>query len=422
MITDEQVKAEIAALNEELLSKYAASQADRKILETLKNVKFDPPSDAAHQVVVYRYPIEDLPVVSSVTCALNQLAVLVEDGEPMILRPGEKHTLTELINSNVKLINKWEKKATGGDPISHVVIYFINLHKHPDLPFSTADGPVQIFDATMNRPVLVKAYGNFGAHIDDADFTAENALIFINEYVCTRGVVTASDFKTILKGRIQKYLKSSLAKAIANQGISSLNLAAYQDDLSASLFETLKEEFKKESISLDHFSIEGMKSEDDPTYKEYAEAARKDIASAAEARKRQREGYTYQDEKGFDVMKTAAGNNATMGTFMGAGMGLGMGLGMGAGMGGAMGNMANNTMGQVNNPGNAPQPQPQPSAPMNTAGGANCPQCGGVVPPGSKFCPSCGAPVQAGPKFCPNCGSPIDPNAKFCPNCGNKIG
>ena len=422
MITDEQVKAEIEALNRELLSQYNAAQADRKLLEVLKTAKFDPPGDAAHQVVVYRYPIEDLAVVSSITCALNQIAVLVEDGEAIVFRPGEKHTLTELINSNVKALNRMERKATGGDPLSHNVIYFINLHKHPDLPFSTADGPVQIFDATLNRPVLIKAYGNFGAHIDDASFTAENVLVFLNEIVGTRGVVTATEFKTILKGRIQKFLKSSLAKAIAARGISSLNLAAFQDELSDDLFTQLKEEFQKESICLDHFSIEGMKSEDDMSRSDLIEAARKDTLSAAEARKRQREGYTYQDEKGFDVMKTAAGNNATMGTFMGAGMGLGMGMGMGAGMGGAMGNLANNTMGQVNNPGNAPQPQPQPTSPMNNAGAAICSQCNGAIPPGSRFCPNCGAPVQAGPRFCPNCGGPIDPGAKFCPNCGNKIG
>ena len=40
-------------------------------------------------------------------------------------------------------------------------------------------------------------------------------------------------------------------------------------------------------------------------------------------------GFNYQQERSFDVMQTAAGNEGTAGSVMGAGMGLGMGLGIG---------------------------------------------------------------------------------------------
>jgi membrane protease subunit (stomatin/prohibitin family) len=40
-------------------------------------------------------------------------------------------------------------------------------------------------------------------------------------------------------------------------------------------------------------------------------------------------GFNYQQERSFDVMQTAAGNEGTAGNVMGAGMGLGMGLGIG---------------------------------------------------------------------------------------------
>ncbi|MEZ5148089.1 MAG: hypothetical protein R2759_13755 [Bacteroidales bacterium] len=40
-------------------------------------------------------------------------------------------------------------------------------------------------------------------------------------------------------------------------------------------------------------------------------------------------GYTYQQERSFDVMDSAAQNEGNSGNLMGAGMGLGMGFGIG---------------------------------------------------------------------------------------------
>ncbi|MGN0918076.1 MAG: SHOCT domain-containing protein, partial [Oxalobacter sp.] len=51
-------------------------------------------------------------------------------------------------------------------------------------------------------------------------------------------------------------------------------------------------------------------------------------------------GFNYQQERSFDVMQTAAGNEGSAGGMMGAGMGMGMGMGMGIPMGNMMGNMA----------------------------------------------------------------------------------
>ncbi len=57
-------------------------------------------------------------------------------------------------------------------------------------------------------------------------------------------------------------------------------------------------------------------------------------------------GFTYQQERSFDVLQTAAGNEGTAGGVMGAGLGLGMGVGIGAPLG--------QTLGQMTTPNNAP--------------------------------------------------------------------
>lgn len=99
--------------------------------------------------------------------------------------------------------------------------------------------------------------------------------------------------------------------------------------------------------------------EDDSNYQQIlqaqSEAGSMDLESRALARKRQREGYSYQQERQLDVMETAAGNEGTAGNIMGASMGLGMGVGIGNVFGSQIGTVAHSAMSGVQ----APPPPPQ---------------------------------------------------------------
>ena len=70
------------------------------------------------------------------------------------------------------------------------------------------------------------------------------------------------------------------------------------------------------------------------------------------AQKRAQEGYTYQQEKSFDVAKEMAKNEAT-GQYSNMGIGLGMMAGVGSTMAGVMGNALGGAVNQV-----APPPIP----------------------------------------------------------------
>ena len=438
MLTDEQVKAEIEAYNESLLSQFRAAEAERKMVEVLKVVKFDLASEAAHQVVCYRYPIEDLAADATIVVDHNQLALLDLDGEILPLRPKLRHVLSEEVaNSNVKQVNDMIKKFTSGDPIMHVKVFFIQLQKHPNIPFATSGGPLQAYDAIQKIGVKIRAHGLFTAKIDDSDLTAINAQGFLTEIVGQRGVVTANEFQEQLKATVEGELPGVILPPLQNGQFPAMALSGNLPTFSRQLFDIVKPKFEANLIMLDELKIQKIQSEKDEEYSELLEARRAAVLAGGEAEAMRQKGfaaaevraaggYSYQDERGYDVMQAAAGNNASMGTFMGAGMGLGMGLGMGAGMGSAMGNMANNTMGQVHAPGTvAPGTQMPPQGGAAPAAAVACPSCGAAVPAGSKFCPSCGQAMpapQAGPKFCPSCGSPLEPGAKFCPNCGAKLG
>ena len=135
------------------------------------------------------------------------------------------------------------------------------------------------------------------------------------------------------------------------------------------------------------------------------EAYKMTILSEARAKARATEGYTYQDERRFDVLDSAAKNEGGAG---GNFINMGVGLGVGVGMGREMGNITKD----ITSPSEA-SPKPQ------TAGRA-CQGCGAIVPQGAKFCPECGKKQEAA-RFCPECGNKCTDGVKFCPECGTKL-
>ena len=140
-------------------------------------------------------------------------------------------------------------------------------------------------------------------------------------------------------------------------------------------------------------------------------AKRMDIESEARARMRAREGYSYQQEEAFKVMKSAAENEGMSSTFMGAGMGLGMGTMMGAGLGAGMGNIARSTLQNEN--------MMEPVRKDND--GIVCKACNNINKAGAKFCLNCGEKLGGSLRVCPDCGAEIAEGAKFCIECGKKL-
>ena len=148
------------------------------------------------------------------------------------------------------------------------------------------------------------------------------------------------------------------------------------------------------------------------------------------AQKRSIEGYTYQDERGFDVAERVAGNQA-VGQFTNMGVGMGMISGIGGTLGNAVGGMMSNTLGQAVTPQPAGTPPAAPAAPA----GAKCAKCGAALQPNAKFCPECGEkvvpPEEPGLVVCPKCGAKVAkgkfclecgaPLAPKCPNCGKDV-
>ena len=136
------------------------------------------------------------------------------------------------------------------------------------------------------------------------------------------------------------------------------------------------------------------------------EAQKVIIDSQAQATKRAQEGYTYQQERGFDVATEVARNEA-VGQFTNLGVGLGTMAGIGGVVAGTVGGAMNDALSQT------------PAATADI-----CAKCGAALPANAKFCLECGEKVA--PKLpdnmtvCPECGNSVL-KGKFCPECGHKF-
>ena len=370
-------------------------------------IKYDPKSTESNDIIVYKHESEDFGSHAQLLVAPSQMALFVNEGEIIPFLPGH-YTLDESNNSPFSAINRLKSMFSKGVSSFHCSVYFINLVTLNDLRFGTQT-PIQMEDPIEGVNIHVRAAGLFGAHLNNDDKDGKEIIKFFTKVNGTRAIFTKDDLAAYLRGKIVERITDTLAKLMLDRKIGILSVPSHYTELSTAMKEQMVPFFADYGIGIDNFSFMtiNVPDEDLATINEMKiKARRMDMESEAMARKRAREGYSYQQEKGFDVLKTAAGNEAQPGQFMGAGMGLGMGLGMGGAVGGAMGGLAQNAFGSMNN-----QPQPQ-------AATEKCPHCGNEIAKGAKFCPSCGEKLVP---TCPKCGAELTPGAKFCPNCGEKL-
>jgi hypothetical protein len=137
------------------------------------------------------------------------------------------------------------------------------------------------------------------------------------------------------QGFMMSRLKTAIATAMIKGKIGILEISMELITLAEKIQEALEPEFDEYGISFKAFTIMSINvPEDDESYMVLKKAK-------ADAARRKIEGISYQQERTFNVMETAAGNEGGMaGNLMGAGLGLGLGVGIGgqaSQLGGVMG-------------------------------------------------------------------------------------
>lgn len=401
-------------------------------------IKWEPEKGSELDVIVHKFEYEDFPNGSQLIVGHSQMAFFVnnmEAGSSGVAGGSGQAQASVFIgpckikldtgNPRFSLFRNFNNALTGGDSAFHCTVYFINTTYLNDLNWGT-QSPIVIMDPVEEVNIHVRAQGLFGVHIEQADeaLAVVQAMKVLKKIVGTKADFSKNDLIAFMRAKILEYVPTLLATRMIDKNVGILTISKYLKEFSNIIKDDLVEHFNDFGLTLDNFSFNNINAPDEDLQainemkiaKKRAQleaegtANKMDIESAARARQREREGYTYQQERSFDVMSDAAQNEGMSSNFMGAGMGLGMGLGVGGAMGAGFSNVAQNSIGSIN----------AQATPDTNADTIECPTCKAKLSPNAKFCASCGNKVSQA-KSCSNCGAALSENAKFCIECGQKV-
>lgn len=370
---------------------------------------------------VWKHPCEDFNTTTQLIVHESQQAVFYMNGQLLDVFEAGRHTLE---TENIPLIRKFFNKPFNDETPFHCEVYFINRTEQMAVKWGT-DSKIEYMEPAYNFPIQIGASGEMNLRVADA----KKLLVKI---VGTEGQFTQASVIQKFRAFLMTKLKTYLSTYIRNHAINIFQIDEKLTEISESLHQMLISDFEEYGVSLIHFFVTTIvKPEDDSTYKRFKELHFRQYADIAEARlqqnvdiiqqetekqkmileaeglaaKRQIEGYTYQQERGFDVAEGFAKNEG------GENMaGLGIGLGVMTGVGGTVGGIVNDSLGS------AVQPNPPKSV-------SPCPNCGKPVPENAKFCLECGTKIEQlseSEMICPQCNQKTT-KGKFCMECGGKL-
>lgn len=374
-----------------------------------------------NKTFVWKHPDEDFNSTTQLIVHESQEAVFFMNGQALDLFGPGRYTLE---TQNIPLIGKFLHLATGGDNPFHCEVYFVNKTEQLSIKWGT-DSKVQYIEPTYGFPISVGASGELSLSVKDSRKLLVK-VVGTEKFIDQEGLM--NKFRAFLMSKVKPYI----AKAMKENAINIFEVDEHLIEFSNGIKDMLKADFDDYGMELVKFLVTNfVKPEDDPMYKKFKELYFRQYAdvadaklrqqvelidadtraakivkdSAAQAKKREQEGYTYQQEKGFEVARDIA-NNEAKGQFTNLGVGLGTMAGVGVGMSKIVGGALNET---VNSTGAG-------------AAATVCGSCGSQIPAGAKFCLNCGAKVGPATVKCSKCGNEVPQGSKFCPECGTQIG
>ena len=295
-------------------------------------------------------------------------------------------------------------------------VYFVNMVEHLAIKWGT-DSKIQYMEPSYNFPIYIGANG-------EMSISMNNSKKLLVKLVGTEKNLSKERLVSYFKSFLMIRLKPYLSKYIRENKINIFEIDEKLETISNDVKDSLISDFEEYGISLKQFFITSIvKPDGDEQYERFKDLHFRQYADIAEAElqqkvgiinqeteskktvieakgiaeKRKTEGYTYQEERGYDVAEKMAENEGA-GNFSSAGIGMGIMA--------SVGNTMNNTFGNAMNNVNA-----------NTEN--YCDNCGAKLEPNQKFCDNCGKEVNK-EEICPYCSYKFKKASKYCPNCGKE--
>lgn len=369
---------------------------------------------------VWRHPKEDFSTSSQLIVHESQEAVFFLNGQPLDLFGSGRYTLE---TANIPILQKLKNIPTDGVSPFHCEVYFVNKVEQMAIRWGT-DSKIQYLEPTYGFPLSIGANGEMSLRVEDSKRLLVNL-------VGTERDLSQSKLVTYFRAFLMTRVKTYIAQIMKSSAINIFEIDEHLLEFSDELRDRLRPDFANYGLSLERFFVSAIAKPDGSTeyekfkelhFRQYADVAQSQlhqkttvieaqtkaqktvIESQAAATKRIQEGYTYQQERGFDVAERVASNEA-VGQFTNMGIGLGTMAGVGGAVGGVVGGAIQGVFTGTGHP-------QMPSTGF-------CENCGTQLQPGTAFCEECGAPIAVKP-CCPQCGYVFERPGKFCPKCGRK--
>lgn len=318
---------------------------------------------------IWKHPCEDFNSLTQLIVHESQEAIFMMNGQALDLFGAGRYTLE---TQNIPKIGKALNRATDGQTPFHCEVYFINKTEQMAIKWGT-DSKVQFMEPTYNFPISIGASG-------EMSLRAEDSRKLLLKLVGTENFLGQENLTRYFRAFLMTKVKSYIAQVIREQKISVFEIDEHLNEISSALLKMLQPDFADYGVALERFFIKTIVKPDGEAsyekfkslhFRQYADIAeaklrqqtavidaetqaqRTVIESQAMATKRAQEGYTYQQERGFDVARDVAQNEA-VGQFTNMGVGFGTMAGVGGAVGGVVGSAVNNAFEGVNN-----QPQQQ---------------------------------------------------------------
>ncbi len=372
-----------------------------------------------NQTFVWKHPEEDFNTGSQLIVHEAQEAIFFLNGQALdSFQPGRY----ELDTQNIPLLNKVINLPSGGESPFHAEVYFINLVEQMGISWGT-NSKIQFMDPEFNFPLSIGASGEMALAVREP----KKLLLKI---VGTEAILSQDSLIKYFKSFLQTRIKAAIAQAIPENNLSIFQMDAQLVELSNEVKKRLQPDFNEYGLELTQMMITTVvKPEGDPIYEQFKELYFRQYADVKDAQinqqvgvinqetiakqtvieakgiaeKRQVEGYTYQQERGFDVAEQMAQNEA-VGEFANMGIGLGMMSGVGGTMGTVVGGAVSEAMGDPalfggvvqniqNQTSNVAPDSKQPMSDANSNENKAC-----------RFCSDCGHQFADDDRFCPQCG------------------
>lgn len=323
---------------------------------------------------IWKHPLEDFNSSTQLIVHESQEALFMMNGQALDLFGAGRYTLE---TQNIPIIGKILNRLVGDKTPFHCEVYFINKTEQMAIKWGT-DSKVQFMEPTYNFPISIGASGEMSLRVEDS----RKLLV---KLVGTENIFDHASLTKYFRAFLMTKVKSYIAKVIKDKQISIFEIDEHLNDMSSALLDMLQQDFDDYGLSLERFFVTNIvKPEGESTYerfknlyfRQYADIAEAKlrqqtavidaetraqqtvIESQAMATKRAQEGYTYQQERGFDVAQDVARNDAVA-QFTNMGIGLGTMAGVGGAVGGMVGGAVNDTFNTINNTQAQPTTQSQ---------------------------------------------------------------